>query len=173
VRPARRSSRLLVLLACLATVGCDRITKHAAATLLADTQERSFLGDTVRLSYAENTGGFLSLGADLPIEGRLIIFTLATGLMLVGLMVAAIRGRWQGWRLLGAALIVSGGASNWIDRIAVGSVVDFLNVGLGPVRTGIFNLADVAIMTGVVLVLAAYSAPPDWLMPTPSRDTRS
>jgi signal peptidase II len=38
--------------------------------------------------------------------------------------------------------------SNLIDRIAVGSVIDFLNVGVGSLRTGIFNLADVAIMAG-------------------------
>jgi len=145
-----------VLLASLATVGCDRVTKHAAATLLADTQERSFLGDTVRLSYAENTGGFLSLGADLPVERRVIVFTIVTGLLLVSLAAAAVQRRWEGARLLGAALIVSGGASNWIDRVAVGSVVDFMNVGIGPVRTGIFNVADVAIMAGVVLLVFAY-----------------
>jgi len=156
VRFSRRSSRVLVLLASLATVGCDRVTKHAAATLLADTQERSFLGDTVRLSYAENTGGFLSLGADLPVERRVIVFTIVTGLLLVSLAAAAVQRRWEGARLLGAALIVSGGASNWIDRVAVGSVVDFMNVGIGPVRTGIFNVADVAIMAGVVLIVFAY-----------------
>ena len=56
-------------------------------------------------------------------------------------------------RLLGAALIVSGGAPNWIDRVATGSVIDFLNVGIGPLRTGIFNVADVAILGGVGLVV--------------------
>jgi len=34
-------------------------------------------------------------------------------------------------------------------------VVDFLNVGIGPLRTGIFNLADVAILSGAALVVAA------------------
>lgn len=159
MRFSRRSSRVLVLLACLATVGCDRVTKHAAATLLADTQERSFFGDTVRLSYAENTGGFLSLGADLPVERRVIVFTIVTGLLLVSLAAAAVRRHWEGARLLGAALIVSGGASNWMDRVVVGSVVDFMNVGIGPVRTGIFNVADVAIMAGVALLVLAYRAP--------------
>jgi signal peptidase II len=59
---------------------------------------------------------------------------------------------------LGLALFVAGGASNWIDRVARGSVVDFLNVGVGPVRTGVFNVADVAIMLGAgVVVLATVS----------------
>jgi signal peptidase II len=50
------------------------------------------------------------------------------------------------------ALIVGGGVSNLIDRLRYGGyVVDFLNVGIGPVRTGIFNVADMAIMVGVVM----------------------
>ena len=40
-------------------------------------------------------------------------------------------------------------------RLARGFVVDFLNVGVGPVRTGIFNVADVAIMAGAALMLIA------------------
>ena len=161
MRFARHPSRVLVLLASLATVGCDRVTKHAAASLLADAGERSFLGDTIRLSYAENTGGFLSLGADLPAGTRMLIFSVATGVLLAGMTMMAIRGGWQGARLLGAALLVAGGASNWIDRLVIGSVVDFLNVGIGAVRTGIFNVADVAIMLGVMLIVLARSGEGD------------
>jgi signal peptidase II len=148
-------SRLAVLLTALATIGCDRVTKHAAATLLADAPARSLLGGTVYLTYAENSGGFLSVGAGLRIEQRLAIFLIATAVLLLGLTAVAVRGRWQGVQLLGAALIVAGGASNWIDRLATGSVIDFLNVGIGPVRTGIFNVADVAIMGGIGLLLFA------------------
>lgn len=146
-------SHVIILVASLATIGCDRVTKQAAATILADMPDRSYLADTVRLTYAENLGGFLSVGAGLSVEHRMLVFTVATGLLLLGLTIAAIRGRWEGMRLLGAALIVSGGASNWIDRVATGSVIDFLNVGIGPLRTGIFNVADVAIVGGVGLVV--------------------
>ena len=149
---ARQRSRAMILVACLATIGCDRVTKQAAASILADSPVRSYLADTVRLIYAENVGGFLSVGAGLPIARRMLVFTVATGLLLLGMTYAAIRGRWEGMRLLGTALIVSGGASNWIDRVATGSVIDFLNVGIGPLRTGIFNVADVAILGGALLV---------------------
>jgi len=50
-------------------------------------------------------------------------------------------------------LFLAGGASNLVDRIAMGTVIDFLNIGFGPVRTGIFNVADVAIMAGIGLLL--------------------
>jgi signal peptidase II len=150
---SRRAKSVIVLLACLATIGCDRLTKHVAATMLAGSAPRSLLADTVRLSYAENTGGFLSLGANLTPARRVLVFTIATGLLLLGLGTAAVRAGWQGTRLAGVALVVAGGASNWIDRVVAGAVVDFMNIGIGPVRTGIFNVADVAIMLGVVLVV--------------------
>ena len=45
-------------------------------------------------------------------------------------------------------LFAAGGASNLVDRIAYGSVIDFMNLGIGSLRTGIFNVADMAIMLG-------------------------
>lgn len=145
---------LVLVLTMAATVGCDRMTKHVASNVLAGTAGWSFLSDSLRLSYVENTGGFLSLGADLPQAVRTAVFTLATGVMLVGAAVMGIRFRWNGWRAFGLTLFVGGGVSNWIDRAVHGRVVDFLNVGVGPLRTGVFNMADVAILVGVGIVIA-------------------
>jgi signal peptidase II len=54
---------------------------------------------------------------------------------------------------LGAALVAAGGLGNLWDRLVAGGlVIDFLNLGIGPLRTGIFNVADLAIVAGVVLL---------------------
>ena len=144
-----RTHRLFVLIfTALATIGCDQVAKQAASHVLSSAPDRSYLADTVRLSYAENTGGFLSLGAGLPPAVRTAVFTVATGVALLALAMVAFRRRSDTWAATGLVLLFSGGVSNWLDRIARGSVVDFLNVGIGPIRTGIFNLADVAIMCG-------------------------
>jgi signal peptidase II len=148
----RIGARLALFVAIVATIGCDRATKQMAATILVGSPGRSFLSDTVRLEYVENSGGFLSLGAHLPPMLRTALFTTGTGLALLACVAAAIRFRWSGWPLLGLSLFVAGGASNWVDRMARGSVIDFINVGFGPLRTGIFNVADVAIMLGVGIV---------------------
>jgi hypothetical protein len=48
----------------------------------------------------------------------------------------------------------SGGLGNVIDRLArSGFVTDFLNVGIGPLRTGIFNFADFALFVGVGIIV--------------------
>jgi signal peptidase II len=145
-----------VLLCCLlaATAGCDRVTKHLALTALAGYPDHSYLADTVRLQYHENPGAFLSIGASWSPELRAAVFQIGNGLFLLALAVAASRRRWSRVESCGFALFMAGALSNLIDRIAVGSVIDFMNVGIGTLRTGIFNVADVAIMLGIALVIA-------------------
>jgi len=155
------SKLALIFLAMVVTIGCDRVTKHLAVRSLAGQPEQSWLADTVRLQYAENTGGFLSFGADWAPATRTTVFTQATGAILLVLGVAAYRARHHLWAGLGLSLFVAGAASNWLDRLMRGSVIDFLNVGVGPIRTGIFNVADMAILLGVgMFVLAKVSHKP-------------
>jgi signal peptidase II len=144
---------LLLVVMVAGVVGCDRVTKDLATDTLAGQAAQSYFFDVVRLSYAENTGSFLSLGAELPESVRFLLFVVAAGFALVLLAAYAIRGRWTGARLWGLALVIAGGASNLVDRIADGRVVDFLNVGFGPIRTGIFNVADMALLAGVAILL--------------------
>jgi signal peptidase II len=148
----RTLAHALLPIAIVGTIGCDQVTKRMATSSLAGTSGRSYLGGGVRVAYVENTGGFLGLGGELPPVARTAIFTGATGVMLLGMIAIAIRERLQGWALLGATLFVAGGTSNWVDRLANGRVVDFLNVGVGPIRTGIFNVADMALMLGGFLL---------------------
>jgi signal peptidase II len=63
--------------------------------------------------------------------------------------------------VLAVSLVFAGGVGNLIDRIIHnGFVVDFINIGIGPIRTGIFNVADVAVMGGsILLCLAALGKP--------------
>jgi signal peptidase II len=151
--------RLVLLLAIVTTIGCDRVTKHVAIATLSESAPRSFLADTFRLEYAQNTGAFLGLGADWPPAIRAVAFGMANGLLLLAFAVVARRARWPNRALVGVALLVAGGASNLLDRLAYGMVIDFMNVGIGSLRTGIFNVADVAIMIGAGIVVLEMTRP--------------
>jgi signal peptidase II len=142
---------ILVFALMVMTIGCDQVSKHLATDRLSGSPGRSFLADTLRLEYAENTGAFLSLGENLPENARTTLLVGGCGLMLIGLFVFAVRFRVKGGVLVAISLIVAGGISNLIDRISHGNVVDFLNLGVGNFRTGIFNVADIAIVAGVIL----------------------
>jgi signal peptidase II len=146
----------LLCLLLAATAGCDRVTKHLAMTTLAGMPEQSYLGDTIRLTYHENSGGFLSLGATWRPEVRAAVFQVANGMLLLWTLIIAARSKWSRLATVGLLMFLAGGISNLVDRIALGRVIDFLNVGIGPFRTGIFNVADVAIMAGIAVLLVEH-----------------
>ncbi len=149
--------RVLVVASLLGlTVGCDQATKRLAHATLQRTSH-SFLFDVFRLTYAENKGAFLSLGTGLPDGARFWVLTVVVGVLLLGILAYALFARGlDGVQTAGYALIGGGGASNWVDRaMRDGAVIDFMNMGIGPLRTGVFNVADLAIVAGIAVLLVS------------------
>ncbi|MEZ6014357.1 MAG: signal peptidase II [Planctomycetota bacterium] len=154
--------RVLSALLIVGCIGCDQATKRLAVDHLAGAPPREYLGGTVRIVYAENRGAFLGLGGDWSERARITVFVVLTGAILAWATWALLRRRdASALERLGLLLLVGGGAGNLIDRVRLGYVVDFMNLGLGPVRTGIFNVADVVLMIGLAaLVLAPRTRSP-------------
>lgn len=139
----------------LSTVSCDQWSKKVAQDRLLGVGRLSYLEDLFRLEYAENSGAFLSLGAALPTFLRDLLLTWGVGLVLCGvLLVALAKPRVIAAQVVGYSLVAGGGVSNLFDRIARhGYVIDFMNLGIGRIRTGIFNVADLAIVGGVIALI--------------------
>jgi signal peptidase II len=154
---------LLILTVLVSCVGCDQTSKLVARTYLPQTQRVSLLGGSIRLEIAKNYGAFLSMGESIPQPWRAVLLSAGVAVLLAALLTYALFNS-SGNPLVVPALgmVAGGGLSNLIDRWVYGGyVLDFLNVGVGPVRTGIFNVADVCILVGVVLLLFG-----DWLHKT-------
>ena len=145
---------LLVLAIIAANIALDQGTKELARRHLAGEPMQSYLGDTLRILFVENTGAFLSLGSGLPEGPRYWVLTILPVIVLLILLVFNLRSTTLNiWQIVAYSFILGGGISNIYDRILYGSVVDFMNMGIGTLRTGIFNFADVAIMTGLFIIL--------------------
>lgn len=140
----------LILLVFFPLIGCDRITKNQAMNHLKGQEPLSFLNGFLKLAYHENTGGMLSLGSNLPEAIRFSLFTVLVGLVLfTGLFYILFKPMNKLGFTVGL-LILAGGFGNLYDRaINDGRVVDFMLLQLGPLQTGIFNVADIAIMVGL------------------------
>jgi signal peptidase II len=151
----RRAALLSFLAVALLTAGCDHAVKHAARVALAGGETHQLAGEIVRFQLVHNNGGFLSLGARLPDVARDVFFLIAAPLGVALLAASAFRGAARSRAALaGLALLCGGGLANWLDRLLnAGAVTDFVSLGVGALRTGIFNLADVAIMAGAALLL--------------------
>lgn len=152
---AKRFTLILVVL--VGCVGCDQTTKSVAQSYLPSMEVWSFLGDTVRLQLTHNTGAFLGLGSFMPELWRHVLFSVGGTAILFGLLGYALLAKHlHPVGVFAIALLFAGGVSNVIDRWVYGGyVVDFINVGIGPVRTGIFNFADMFIMAGGAILLAS------------------
>ena len=100
-----------------------------------------------------------SQASQLPPPVRSLVFVFLVPVLLTVVCGLAVRaGFSSSGSLVGLGLIAGGGLGNWLDRLLhAGAVTDYVSLGLGPLRTGIFNLADVCVMVGVgVLLLEHY-----------------
>jgi signal peptidase II len=143
---------LLVLATC---VSFDQCTKYTAKYYLEGEGVYRFIGDTFRLGYSENTGAFLGMGSSMPEGVRTLIFSGLVAIFLLAFLVYIIKSHSVSKTdVIASGLIIGGGFSNLIDRLVNdGAVIDFMNLGIGSLRTGIFNVADMTIMLGAFLLL--------------------
>ncbi|QDV52094.1 signal peptidase II [Gimesia fumaroli] len=154
-----KATRYTLLIACLLfCVGCDQYTKKIAFEKLKSEPAITYFNNTLRMEYAENTGAFLSVGSRLskPVRFFLLVIANAAFLIIVSGMLIF---RWQMplIQFIALSLLLAGGIGNLIDRVFLnGIVIDFLNIGFGPLRTGIFNVADMAITGGALLMLVSW-----------------
>lgn len=136
-------------------IALDQGTKFLAIDHLKGQFPRIYLGGLFRMEYAENSGAFLSLGATLSADLRVLIFVIAVGGFLGAASWILFRDRkLDRVTAFSLSVIIGGGVGNLIDRVfrPNHAVVDFLNFGIGNFRTGILNVADMAIMVGVILL---------------------
>jgi signal peptidase II len=137
------------------SIALDQYTKYLATSHLLGREDLSWWSDFFVLTYSINHGAFLGLGNSLPEHIRDLIFSGLVSLFLLGFIIYAVRDKTMGiLQNIACGLIISGGLSNLYDRITNnGGVVDFMNMGIGGLRTGIFNVADMAILAGVFMLL--------------------
>jgi signal peptidase II len=148
---------LLVGTIVAAAVGCDQLTKYAARATLRGRGTVQVIGRFLVLRYAENQGAFLGLGADWPALLRSLVFgAFSLALVVAALLYVIRRPHMTLLQTAALSLVIGGGMGNLIDRLArAGYVTDFLNLGVGALRTGIFNAADLFLMAGVALFVFA------------------
>jgi signal peptidase II len=150
---------ILIFIVLVSCVGCDQATKSVAQSFLSETEVWSFWGDTVRLQLAHNHGAFLGLGSSFPETLRDGLFSVGVALMLPALLFYTLFSRSVSPpTILAFALLLAGGLGNLIDRLMYGGyVVDFINIGAGPIRSGVFNVADVIVVVGALILVVGMS----------------
>ncbi|MEM9997774.1 MAG: signal peptidase II [Bacteroidota bacterium] len=158
-------ARLTLLGTIVAVVlAIDQITKRLAVEHLYGEPVVTLFGGFLKLLYAENEGAMLGLGGTLADETRFMLFVVMNAVLLGGLTIFLLtRSVLRRSEIIALALILGGGLGNLWDRIVNEGhvVVDFLLLtAFGRQITGVFNIADMAIMGGVITMLILSFFPP-------------
>ena len=146
--------RRLELWVPLLVVALDQLTKWLVRVRVPLHDSVQVIPNLLDITHVRNTGaafGFLN-GVDFP--GKTLLIAVVAIVALIG--VALYSGTLSNQQLLprlGMALIIGGAAGNLIDRIIIGSVVDFVDAYWGTFHFWAFNVADSAITVGVALMI--------------------
>ena len=137
----------LLLTAAFAII-IDMASKWFVAHTMFLNESRPLLGDFLRITFVKNSGsafGFFS-----GHRAALIMISIVA-ILLLGYLIVRSRER-SCLSLVSLGLVLGGALGNLIDRVRVGRVIDFLDVGLGRHRWPVFNFADACVTVGVVIL---------------------
>lgn len=132
-------------------VGFDALTKYVVQQSLILYHPVPVLGDFFRLTYIYNPGA--AFGLSLGAYSRYIFLFLTVVAVVVLFVWYHSTGEDDRLRLVAIASVTGGAIGNLIDRVrSPRGVVDFLDVGFGAVRWPVFNIADIAVTIGAILL---------------------
>ena len=132
----------------------DQLTKAWLTSNLSPGEVMSVIGDYVRLVYSQNSGALFGLFRD-----NALLFGIVS-IVVIGLIVAYQRQVGSSLYLsIALGLLLGGALGNVTDRLRLGYVVDFVDIGIGALRWYTFNVADAAISLSIVLLIGAALIP--------------
>ena len=148
------SRNLVILFILILNFSCDQISKTIIRKSIAEYEIIPIIDGYFTLTMVENKGAFLSAGSSLPYLIRLILLTLLPiAFLTYGLWLIIQKKDMPQMLVIGWCFVIGGGIGNLYDRIIHGSVTDFFHLDLRLFQTGIFNMADVSIMTGMFIII--------------------
>src|SRR5690606_29740791 len=146
-----------IILLIVANIAIDQISKVIVRAKIATNEVIELIGDTFIMTKVENSGAFLGMGSELSPTLKWILLLILPVIVLGGVMYYIITNKTlDRLSLIAFCCIVGGGIANVFDRFMYGSVTDFFHIDLGGVfRTGIFNVADMSVSFGMILLIIA------------------
>ncbi|MEO6282223.1 MAG: signal peptidase II [Dyadobacter sp.] len=154
IKSSRVIRNISILCILVANIGCDQISKNVVRQNVGFYETIEVVENYVTITYVENTGAFLSIGSNLPDTLKIILLSVIPLMALFfGVIYMLLKRNLTWMSALALSFAIGGGIGNIYDRLVHGSVTDFMHINFGLFQTGIFNMADVSIMTGMFIFL--------------------
>ena len=153
----RNLSRVLCGVLALVIFVADQVTKAMVAQSVSEHAVIPLIPGFLNLTHTKNPGAAFSLFADSPAPWKTALLVIVSAALLAAVAWLVLRTGQLHWGSgVGLALIMGGAASNLVDRIRAGRVVDFIDVYFRTYHWPSFNLADSAIVVGAGFLILHY-----------------
>ncbi|MFZ4450216.1 signal peptidase II [Salibacterium aidingense] len=141
----------------LLTMAVDQITKWFVARFMDIAESIEIIPGFFYLTSHRNAGAAFGM-----LQNQMWLFYIVTVIVAAAIVYYLNKyGKHSKWYGIPLALILGGALGNFIDRLLFGEVVDFLNVYIFSYNYPIFNVADSALVIGV-LILVLKMAAEEW-----------
>ncbi len=133
----------------------DQATKIFIHTYFHRGESQTVIKGFFDLSYSRNPGGAFGLFAESPNFIRIILFIIFP-IICIGLLFTMLKETQNRFQVLALGFILGGAGGNYLDRIRLGYVVDFIDWYVYDWHWPTFNIADSFIVTGILILLFFY-----------------
>lgn len=155
------SRSIKIVLIIIVNIAADQISKVLVRKNFDLYEKLALLGDIkgegakFLMYYVENEGAFLGMGSDLNPAIKIIFLLILPVLVLAYVTYYIFKTKsLDKWSVFAFSCIIGGGIANVFDRIVFGQVTDFFYISLGGIfKTGIFNIADISVTTGLIILV--------------------
>jgi len=146
--------KIYLIILILFNIGIDQYSKKIVREEIIPGSQTEILGKLLQLMNVENSGAFLGMGSESNPTVKLIFLLILPIIVILSVLYYLFTNKSvDKLTSVGLSCIVGGGLANLYDRFLYGSVTDFLFMDFGIAKTGIFNLADLSVTTGMILIL--------------------
>lgn len=147
-------NRLLFIALFLVTVITDQLTKRFIDSTFDLYEARKIIPDILTLRYIRNEG--VAFGLQIATPTVMLVLTILVIALLAYLYFKERMFADHAAGRIAMTLIFGGAAGNLIDRIRMGEVIDFIQMGIGPYTWPVYNLADVYVTAGMAMLFYLY-----------------
>jgi signal peptidase II len=146
---------IFIVILIVFNIAIDQISKILVRANFEYGEIKSLIGDKFIMQYVENKGAFLGMGSDMNDTLKLIFLLILPTLVLAYVIYYIIKTKeLDRLSLIAFCCIIGGGIANVFDRMTRGEVTDFFFINITEtIRTGIFNVADLSVTSGMVMLL--------------------
>jgi len=142
--------KLVLFLITALVIILDQLTKQLITRTMEIGDSNPIINNFLYITYHRNSGAAFGI-----LQGQMLLFYVVTTVAVIGILIWLIRLDLKENRILAIALalILGGALGNFIDRVMYQAVIDFIQTIWWGYNFPIFNLADSALVCGVILML--------------------